>query len=54
MKQVAKISSVNKQPHGVVHPSLHPAEQRKNVEQAAQHNRDMTRIEKLHLRGQQK
>jgi hypothetical protein len=52
VKQVAE--SVPQTGHGVTHKSPFPAEQRKNVEQASQHNRDMDRIEKLHQRGLKK
>jgi hypothetical protein len=52
MKKVAEIAAVAKQTgHGVSYKSPHPAEAKKNVEQAAQHNRDMERIERLHQRG---
>lgn len=51
-KIVKTVAGVNKQPHRVVHISPHPAQQRKDMEQAAQHNRDMERMEKLHRRGE--
>ena len=54
MKTVKSIASVNKQPHGVVHPSLHKAEQQQLVKQAAKQNRDLERVEKQHLRGFEK
>ena len=58
MKQIAvvgKVAASAKQTgHGVAWKSPHPAEAKKNVEQAAQHNRDMERIEQMHERGLKK
>jgi hypothetical protein len=52
---VKKVAEVAKQTgHGVTHPSNIPAQQKRNVEQAAQHNRDMERIQRLHERGLKK
>jgi hypothetical protein len=55
MKTVQKVAEVAKQ-HGHVapHKSPFPAQARKDAEQNAQHNRDMDRVERLHLRGQKK
>jgi hypothetical protein len=49
VKQIAE--TAEQTGHGVVNTSLHPAEQKQNVRQAAQHNRDLARIEKLHQSG---
>ncbi len=51
VKDAQKAAEVAKQTgHGVIHPSNIPAQQRQLVEQAAQHNRDMERIEQMHQR----
>jgi hypothetical protein len=58
MKQINKIakvaSSAEQHGHGVSYNSPHPAEAKKNAEQAAAHNRDLQRIERLHQRGLKK
>jgi hypothetical protein len=55
MKQINKIAKVaavaEQHGHGVSYKSPHPAEAKKNAAQAAQHNRDRERIERLHQRG---
>ena len=51
LKDVAKVAAVAKQTgHGPAYKSPHPAEAKKNAEQAAQHNRDMERIQQMHER----
>jgi hypothetical protein len=55
VKDAAKVAAVAKQTgHGVTYPSNNATEQRKLVEQNAQHNRDMERIERAHQRGLEK
>ena len=58
MKQINKIAKVaadaEQHGHGVSYKSPHPAEAKKNAEQAAQHNRDMERIQRMHERGLKK
>jgi len=55
MKQINKIAKVaavaEQHGQGVSYKSPHPAEAKKNAAQAAQHNRDMEHIERLHQRG---
>jgi hypothetical protein len=50
VKQVAEVAEQHG--HGVPYKSSHAAEQKQNIAQNAQFNRDMKRVEKLHRRGQ--
>lgn len=44
-KVVKDIAGINRQPHGVSHKGNDP-------KQAAQHDKDMQRVEQLHRRGE--
>jgi hypothetical protein len=51
MKKVAEIAAVAEQHgHGVSYKSPHPAEAKKNAAQAAKHNDDLNKLERMHLK----
>ncbi len=55
MDAVKKVAGTAEQHgHGVPHISPHADERQKNAEQAAQHNRDLAKVERLHQRGLKK